>query len=82
MKGTERNALCPCGSGYKTKHCLGTQRHIPTAKEMEDMHAIALLENYYEHTEHGRLEVEKDWHARRHRARHALALLSVLGGSL
>lgn len=82
MKGIERNAPCPCGSGYKTKHCLGTQRHIPTAKEMEDMHAMALLENYYEHTEHGRREVEQDRRARRHRAHHALQLLTVLGGSL
>lgn len=31
-KKTGRNALCPCGSGKKAKHCCGTETQYYSAK--------------------------------------------------
>lgn len=76
MKGSERNQLCMCGSGQKRKKC--EPKHPPSPEEMDALHQEALDENYYFHTDAGRVFWAEMRARSRVRAHHVISIASAL----
>lgn len=64
VKGRARNARCHCGSGKKAKRC---GPHL-SLEELTALHAEALDEDFYFHTDEGRVALARMTAADRRRA--------------